>query len=178
MDFLNEISNIDGIFDKLLKENDLYYSNKLNVIKSNIINNFAEIVINDFHLKMYKVFNNLIDDNLNREELDFYFMDYLDKFFESYESEINVYNENDLKILKAIIELAEVLLENASVKKDSDSLLNSFFDLKNKLEDNNFVKSEHDILNVSKNNLSVDVEYNDNKLHGNNYIEIGVKYVD
>lgn len=70
-------------------------------------------------------------------------MNSFDSFLKSTENTIKVFTENDLKILKSIIDIADIFLRNAINENNFESLLNSFYKLKDKLESNNFVLSNN-----------------------------------
>lgn len=86
---------------------------------------------------------------MDRSEYDFYNMNSFELFLENTENTIKVFTEKDLKILKSIIDIADVFLKNALNENNFESLINSFYKLKDKLELNNFV--------VHNNNRSVTI---------------------
>ncbi len=75
---------------------------------------------------------------MDRSEYDFYNMNSFDLFLENTENNIKVFTEKDLKILESIIDVADVFLKNALNENNFESLINSFYKLKDKLELNNF----------------------------------------
>lgn len=127
-------------FTYLLEAHKSYYEKQLNNISSNLINNLAKVIISQYRLKYYTTLNQLIKNNdIDRSEFDFYNMNSFDSFLENTENTIKVYTENDLKILKSIIDIADIFLRNALNENNFESLINSFYKLKDKLESNNFV---------------------------------------
>lgn len=127
-------------FTYLLEAHKSYYEEQLNRINNNFINNLAKLFISQYRLKYYATLNQLIKNNdVDRSEYDFYNMNSFDLFLENTENTIKVFTEKDLKILKSIIDIADVFLKNALNENNFESLINSFYKLKDKLEINNFV---------------------------------------
>ena len=146
MEYFIDTIKIDEIiiknqnFTYLLESHKSYYEKQLNNISSNFINNLAKVFISQYRLKYYATLNQLIKNNdVDRSEFDFYNMNSFDSFLENTENTIKVFSENDLKILKSIINIADIFLRNALNENNFESLINSFYKLKDKLESNNFV---------------------------------------
>ena len=104
---------------------------------------------------------------MDRSEYDFYNMSSFDLFLENTENTIKVFTQKDLKILKSIIDIANVFLKNAINENNFESLINSFYKLKDKLESNNFVLT---------NNQSITID-NDHRipLVKNKYVELKIR---
>ena len=62
-----------------------------------------------------------------------------DSFLQNAENSINVFAQKDLIILKPIIDIVDVFLTNAINENNFESLINSFYKLKDKSESNSFV---------------------------------------
>ena len=146
MESFIDIIKIDEIivnnqnFIYLLQEHGNYYEEQITRINTNFINNLAKLFINQYRLKYYATLNRLIENNnVDRSEYDFYNMSSFDLFLENTENTIKVFTQKDLKILKSIIDIANVFLKNAINENNFESLINSFYKLKDKLESNNFV---------------------------------------
>ncbi len=146
MEYFIEIIKVDEIvinnqnFTYLLEAHKNYYEEQLNRINTSFINNLAKLLISQYRLKYYATLNQLIKNNdVDRSEYDFYNMNSFDLFLENTENNIKVFTEKDLKILKSIIDIADVFLKNALNENNFESLINSFYKLKDKLELNNFV---------------------------------------
>lgn len=138
-------------FIYLVEAHKSYYEEQLNKISSNFINNLAKVFINQYRLKYYATLNQLIKNNdVDRSEYDFYNMNSFDSFLENTENTIKVFTENDLKILKSIIDIANIFLKNAINENNFESLINSFYKLKDKLESNNFVFNNTRLVTVTK----------------------------
>lgn len=130
--------NID--FSYLLDYNLEYYNIQLNEINSNLINNFSKALLNKFHLEYYIKFNKLIkESNENRQDLDYFNMSILDNFFENIENNLSISNNKNLEILISILDISSVFLDNAIDEASFESLFDSFFQLKDRLEANNFL---------------------------------------
>ena len=69
-------------------------------------------------------------------------MKFFDTFLEYAKNIIRVFNEKDLRILNSIIDLSKIFLKNAIDENNFESLLDSFYELKEKLESNKFVLDE------------------------------------
>ena len=137
---MDEIVINNQNFTYLLEAHKSYYEEQINRINVNFINNLAKLLISQFRLKYYAALNQLIKNNdVDRSEYDFYNMNSFDLFLENTENTIKVFTEKDLKILKSIIDIADVFLKNALNENNFESLINSFYKLKDKLELNNFV---------------------------------------
>ena len=156
MEYFIDIIKVDEIvinnqnFTYLLKTHKNYYEEQINKINTNFINNLAKLLISQYRLKYYTTLNQLIkNNNVDRSEYDFYNMNSFDLFLENTENTIKVFAEKDLKILKSIIDIADVFLKNALNENNFESLINLFYKLKDKLELNNFV--------VHNNNRSVTI---------------------
>lgn len=146
MEYFIDIIKVDEIvinnqnFTYLLEAHKSYYEEQINRININFINNLAKLLISQYRLKYYAALNQLIKNNdVDRSEYDFYNMNSFDLFLENTENTIKVFTEKDLKILKSIIDIADVFLKNALNENNFESLINSFYKLKDKLELNNFV---------------------------------------
>lgn len=138
-------------FIYLVEAHKSYYEEQLNKISSNFINNLAKVFISQYRLKYYATLNQLIKNNdVDRSEYDFYNMNSFDSFLENTENTIKVFTENDLKILKSIIDIANIFLKNAINENNFESLINSFYKLKDKLESNNFVFNNTRLVTVTK----------------------------
>lgn len=74
-------------------------------------------------------------------------MNSFDLFSENSEKNIKVFTQKDLKFLKSIIDITNIFLKNAINENNFESLINSFYKLKDKLELNNFVS--HDNISIS-----------------------------
>lgn len=148
---VDEIIMDNQNFTYLLEAHKSYYDKQLNKISSNFINNLAKVFISQYRLKYYATLNQLIkNNNIDRSEYDFYNMNSFDSFLESTENTIKVFTENDLKILKSIIDIADIFLRNALNENNFESLINSFYKLKDKLESNNFVLSNNRSITITK----------------------------
>ena len=146
-DIINS-KNID--FSYLLDYNLEYYDIQLNEINSNLINNFSKALLNKFHLEYYIKFNKLIkESNENRQDLDYFNMSILDNFFENIENNLSISNNKNLVILNSILDISSVFLDNAIDESSFESLFDSFFQLKDRLESNNFLNN-YMIFNVKK----------------------------
>lgn len=145
MEYFIDIIKVDEMvinksFTYLLEDHNNYYEKQINRINTGLINNLAKLCINQYHLKYYATFNQLIKNNKDdRSEYDFYNMYSFDLFLENTEKDIKVFTEKDLKILKSILDIADIFLKNAINENNFESLINSFYKLKDKLELNNFV---------------------------------------
>ena len=138
-------------FTYLCETHKKYYEEQINRISSNFINNLAKVFISQYRLKYYATLNQLIKNNdVDRSEYDFYNMNSFDSFLENTENTIKVFTENDLKILKSIIDIANIFLKNAINENNFESLINSFYKLKDKLESNNFVFNNTRLVTVTK----------------------------
>jgi len=176
MESFIDIIKIDEIivnnqnFIYLLQEHGNYYEEQITRINTNFINNLAKLFINQYRLKFYATLNRLIENNnVDRSEYDFYNMSSFDLFLENTENTIKVFTQKDLKILKSIIDIANVFLKNAINENNFESLINSFYKLKDKLESNNFVLT---------NNQSITID-NDHRipLVKNKYVELKIRWV-
>lgn len=137
---VDEIVINDKNFTYLLEAHKSYYEKQINKINANFINNLAKLFISQYRLKYYTTLNQLIkNNNVDRSEYDFYNMNSFDLFLENTENNIKVFTEKDLKILKSILDIANIFLKNALNENNFESLINSFYKLKDKLELNNFV---------------------------------------
>ena len=137
---MDEMSIDNQNFSYLLDAHQIYYEEQLNEINTNLINNLAKLFISQYRLKYYNALNQLIKNNdVDRSEFDFYNMHSFDLFLENTENTIKVFTQKDLKILKSILDIADVFLKNAVNENNFESLINSFYKLKDKLELNNFV---------------------------------------
>ncbi|MDO5860810.1 hypothetical protein [Methanobrevibacter sp.] len=140
---LNDILNNDNDFTYLLDAESIYYEKQLDKINSNLINNLAKLLIGQFHYKYYEIFDKLVEMGVpNRKEYDYYDKKFLDELLYNIEENIVVYKTNDLKILISILDISYLFMKNALDEKDLDSLLNSFMQLKDKLEYNKFIRNE------------------------------------
>lgn len=174
MEYFIDIIKIDEIIVKnqnfiyLLEEHKNYYEEQITRINNNFINNLAKLFISQYRLKYYSTLNQLIENNdVDRSEYDFYNMSSFDLFLENTENTIKVFTQKDLKILKSIIDIANVFLKNAINENNFESLINSFYKLKDKLESNNF---------VSANSQSVAVTTDQGiSLVKNKYIELEIR---
>ena len=138
-------------FTYLCETHKKYYEEQINKINNNFINNLAKLLINQYRLKYYATLNQLIRDNdVDRSEYDFYNMSSFDSFLENTENNIRVFTQRDLKILKSIIDIANVFLKNAINENNFESLINSFYKLKDKLELNNFVLSNNQLVTITQ----------------------------
>lgn len=138
-------------FTYLLQANKSYYEEQLEKISSNFINNFAKVLISKYHLNYYNTFNQLIKNNtVDRSEYDFYNMNSFDSFLNYAEKNIKVFTEKDLKILKAIMDISDIFLKNALDENNFESLINSFYKLKDKLELNNFVLNNNQPFTITR----------------------------
>ena len=148
MDYIIEIENVNEVFDNqnfdyLFDAYKDYYENQINKINFNFINDIAKVLIGQYHLEYYITLNQLIkNNNVDREEYDFYNMKFFDTFLEYAKNIIRVFNEKDLRILNSIIDLSKIFLKNAIDENNFESLLDSFYELKEKLESNKFVLDE------------------------------------
>lgn len=130
-----------------MEKNKNYYSNRLNRLNSNLINNLAKSLMAYYHREYYIVLDKIIEENdLDWEEYDFYNQNLLDEYLDQVECEIQVFTENELKILIAILDISFLFLKNATDESDFESALSAFFELKDKLESNHFTKTDY--LNV------------------------------
>ena len=137
---MDEMSIDNQNFSYLLDAHQIYYEEQLNEINTNFINNLAKLSISQYRLKYYNTFNQLIKNNdVDRSEFDFYNMHSFDLFLQKAENTIKVFTQKDLEILKSILDIADVFLKNAVNENNFESLINSFYKLKDKLELNNFV---------------------------------------
>lgn len=138
-------------FTYLCETHKKYYEEQINRISSNFINNLAKVFISQYRLKYYATLNQLIKNNdVDRSEYDFYNMNSFDSFLENTENTIKVFTESDLKILKSIIDIADIFLRNALNENNFESLINSFYKLKDKLESNNFVLNSNQSVTITK----------------------------
>ena len=148
VDYIIEIENVNEVFDNqnfdyLFDAYKDYYENQINKINFNFINDIAKVLIGQYHLEYYITLNQLIkNNNVDREEYDFYNMKFFDTFLEYAKNIIRVFNEKDLRILNSIIDLSKIFLKNAIDENNFESLLDSFYELKEKLESNKFVLDE------------------------------------
>lgn len=165
---IDEINQSCQNFSHLLKDNEEYYSNQLNKINSNFYNNLARTLLTQYHYKYYNVYNKLIEMGiLGRDEYDFYNKELLDDFLDDLENNLIVVNKSQFEIFISILDISDLYLKNAIDEKDFDSILNSFFQLKNKLESDGFIiRNEFDII----------VDFDDN-VDNVMSIEIGAEYV-
>ncbi|MBE6499524.1 MAG: hypothetical protein E7Z80_03115 [Methanobrevibacter thaueri] len=157
MEYFIDTIDVDEIiinnqnFTYLLETHKSYYEKQLNKISSNFINNLAKVFINQYRLKYYATLNQLIKvNNVDRSEFDFYNMNSFDSFLENTENTIKVFTEKDLKILKSIIGIADVFLRNALNENNFESLINSFYKLKDKLESNKFVLNNDQSITIAR----------------------------
>lgn len=157
MEYFIDIIKVDEIvinnqnFTYLLEAHKSYYEEQLNRINTNFINNLAKLLISQYRLKYYAALNQLIKNNdMDRSEYDFYNMNSFDLFLENTENNIKVFTEKDLKILKSIIDIANVFLKNALNENNSESLINSFYKLKDKLELNKFVLHNDRLVTITR----------------------------
>lgn len=157
MEYFIDIIKVDEIvinnqnFTYLLEAHKSYYEEQLNRINTNFINNLAKLLISQYRLKYYATLNQLIKNNdMDRSEYDFYNMNSFDLFLENTENNIKVFTEKDLKILKSIIDIANVFLKNALNENNSESLINSFYKLKDKLELNKFVLHNDRLVTITR----------------------------
>lgn len=145
------ISNFN--FTYLLQEHKTYYEEQINRIGFNLINNLAKVLISQYRLKYYMTLDQLIkNNNVDRNEYDFYNINSFDSFLENTENNIKVFTEKDLKILKSIIDIADIFLKNALNENNFESLINSFYKLKDKLESNNFVLCNNRLIIINHDN--------------------------
>ncbi|WP_407423289.1 hypothetical protein [Methanobrevibacter sp.] len=165
---LNEVIIVNQEFDYLFEVNTDYYQEQINKINSDFINDLAKALISQYRLKYYSTFNNLIKNNdVDREEYDFYNMKFFDVFLENTKNNIRVFNEKDLKILNSIINISNIFLKNAIDQNDFESLLNSFYKLKDKLESNKFILND---------NRSITVDYiEENNLFGEKILSLNLR---
>lgn len=140
MDFFNDSND----FKYLLEKNRYYYFNRLNRLNSNLINNLAKSLVAFYHWKYYIALDRIIKENdLDWEEYDFYNQNLLDDYLDQLECEIQVFTEKELRILVAILDISFLFLKNAIDESDFESALAAFFQLKDKLESNNFTKKDY-----------------------------------
>lgn len=165
---LNEVIIVNQEFDYLFEVNTEYYQYQINKINSDFINDLAKALISQYRLKYYTTFNNLIkNNNVDREEYDFYNMKFFDVFLENTKNNIRVFNEKDLKILNSIINISNIFLKNAIDQNDFESLLNSFYKLKDKLESNKFILND---------DRSITVDYiEENNLFGEKILSLNLR---
>ena len=165
---LNEVIIVNQEFDYLFEVNTEYYQDQINKINSDFINDLAKALISQYRLKYYTTFNNLIkNNNVDREEYDFYNMKFFDVFLENTKNNIRVFNEKDLKILNSIINISNIFLKNAIDQNDFESLLNSFYKLKDKLESNKFILND---------DRSITVDYiEENNLFGEKILSLNLR---
>lgn len=157
MEYFIDTIEVDDIiinnqnFTYLLEAHKSYYENQLNKISSNFINNLAKVFISQYRLKYYATLNQLIKVNdVDRSEFDFYNMNSFDSFLENTENTIKVFTEKDLRILKSIIDIADIFLRNALNENNFESLINSFYKLKDKLESNRFVLNNNQSITIAR----------------------------
>ena len=165
---LNEVIIVNQEFDYLFEVNTEYYQDQINKINSDFINDLAKALISQYRLKYYTTFNNLIkNNNVDLEEYDFYNMKFFDVFLENTKNNIRVFNEKDLKILNSIINISNIFLKNAIDQNDFESLLNSFYKLKDKLESNKFILND---------DRSITVDYiEENNLFGEKILSLNLR---
>lgn len=165
---LNEVIIVNQEFNYLFEVNTEYYQDQINKINSDFINDLAKALISQYRLKYYTTFNNLIkNNNVDREEYDFYNMKFFDVFLENTKNNIRVFNEKDLKILNSIINISNIFLKNAIDQNDFESLLNSFYKLKDKLESNKFILND---------DRSITVDYiEENNLFGEKILSLNLR---
>ena len=102
VDYIIEIENVNEVFDNqnfdyLFDAYKDYYENQINKINFNFINDIAKVLIGQYHLEYYITLNQLIkNNNVDREEYDFYNMKFFDTFLEYAKNIIRVFNEKDL----------------------------------------------------------------------------------
>ena len=88
-------------------------------------------------------------------------------FLENTKNNIRVFNEKDLKILNSIINISNIFLKNAIDQNDFESLLNSFYKLKDKLESNKFILND---------DRSITVDYiEENNLFGEKILSLNLR---
>ena len=140
----NEITIIDVEFNYLFEKHQDYYEKQINKINDDFFNDFAKLLIDQYRLKYYVTFNALLKTCVEeRNEYDFYNLNFFDVFLDNAKNNIKVSNERDLKVFNSIINISNIFLKEAIDENDFESLLNSFYKLKDKLESNNFILDEN-----------------------------------
>lgn len=140
-DILKDFLNSSHDFKYLLEKDEKYYLNRLRRLDSNLINNLAKFLIAYYHKEYYATLDKIIKVNdTNWNEYHFYNQDLLDDYLDTVENELQVFSETDLKILVSILDISFLFLKNATDVSDFESSLDAFFELKTKLESNNFTK--------------------------------------
>ena len=138
---LDDFINNPKDFRHLIEKDENYYLNRLHRLNSNLINNLAKALIAYYHKEYYATLDKIIKVNdENWGEYHFYNQDLLDEYLDIAENELQVFSETDLKILLSILDISFLFLKNATDVNDFESTLDAFFELKTKLESNNFTK--------------------------------------
>lgn len=141
LNLLDDFINNHQDFRHLIEKDENYYLNHLHRIDSNLINNLAKALIAYYHKEYYAALDKIIKVNdENWSEYHFYNQDLLDEYLDIAENELQVFSETDLKILLSILDISFLFLKNATDVNDFESTLDAFFELKTKLESNNFTK--------------------------------------
>lgn len=99
-------------------------------------NKFSKALLKEYQLEYYAIFNKLFKE---RREVDYFNINVFDRFFENIEDNLSISNDKDLKILISILDISSVFLDNAVDEASFESLFDSFFQLKERLEANNFL---------------------------------------
>lgn len=158
-------NNINNSFKYSISLNPLLEKEIFNIYKRTLLNS-GKLTLNIFHLKYLELFENLVKDNNNSEDL-FELSDSLikiiDFYFEKLDNNLFIQSPKDLEKLKNILEISLILMEGSVDNLDIELAYESFFQVERRIEKEKLYKKSLEIIkNIEPYKVNVVVTMNDN----------------
>ncbi|MGN0104874.1 hypothetical protein [Methanobrevibacter ruminantium] len=158
-------NDINNSFKYSISLNPLLEKEIFNIYKRTLLNS-GKLTLNIFHLKYLELFENLVKENNNSEDL-FELSDSLikiiDLYFEKLDNNLFIQSPKDLEKLKNILEISLILMEGSVDNLDIELAYESFFQVERRIEKEKLYKKSLEIIkNIEPYKVSVVVTMNDN----------------
>lgn len=167
-------NNINNSFKYSISLNPLLENEILNIYKRTLLNS-GKLTLNIFHLKYLELFENLVKENKNSEDL-FELSDSLikiiDFYFDKLDNNLFIQSPKDLEKLKNILEISLILMEGSVDNLDIELAYESFFQVERRIEKEKLYKKSLEIIkNIEPYKVSVKVTMNDNIMNSSKEIK-------
>lgn len=161
-------NDINNSFKYSISLNPLLEKEIFNIYKRTLLNS-GKLTLNIFHLKYLELFENLVKENNNSEDL-FELSDSLikiiDLYFEKLDNNLFIQSPKDLEKLKNILEISLILMEGSVDNLDIELAYETFFQVERRIEKEKLYKKSLEIIkNTEPYKVSFVVTMNDNTMN-------------
>ena len=147
-------------------------NNEIKKVYSRTLNNQAKFFIWCFHLNIFNTLERIIRNTNNPDDCIFDLSDFIAKYFDEVEKDLNIKNTKDLNELISILKLSSIVVDDALDENDMELIYESFYQIESRLKKEKLIMNELGKKHMTYDVIDINYEFHDatlNSIKNNNF---------